>query len=230
MTSSFRPDFGLTARDYGRHRAGFPPQLVSHLYRHGIAFPGQDVLDVGTGTGALARLCAQAGARVTGLDPAGPLLEQARELDREAGVESDYRVGTAEATGLPDASYDVVVLSRTLQALRRPAEVLAEIGRIGERCIVSVPNFGLWKHRVSLLVRGRMPMSRELPYPWFETPNIHLSTLADLEELFRVTGLRVEKRLLLDEQGRPLHAALAGLGRLGNLRAGAAAYLLTSTR
>ncbi|WP_442804175.1 class I SAM-dependent methyltransferase [Streptomyces luteogriseus] len=108
MTSSFRPDFGLTAQDYGRHRAGFPPQLLSHLYRHGIAFPGKDVLDVGTGTGALARLVAQAGARVTGLDPAGPLLEQARELDREAGVETDYRVGTAEATGLPDASYDVV--------------------------------------------------------------------------------------------------------------------------
>ncbi|GGV71644.1 hypothetical protein GCM10010228_29810 [Streptomyces massasporeus] len=72
MTGSFRPDFGLTARDYGRHRAGFPPQLVSHLYRHGIAFPGKDVLDVGTGTGALARLFALAGARVTGLDPAGP--------------------------------------------------------------------------------------------------------------------------------------------------------------
>ncbi|MFF5310828.1 class I SAM-dependent methyltransferase [Streptomyces massasporeus] len=84
--------------------------LASHLYRHGIALPGKGVLDVGTGTGALARLFAQAGARVTVLDPAGPLLDQARELDREAGVETDCRVGTAdcrvgaaEATGLPDA-------------------------------------------------------------------------------------------------------------------------------
>ncbi|MFF5370624.1 class I SAM-dependent methyltransferase [Streptomyces sp. NPDC013187] len=139
MTSSSRPDFGLTAQDYGRHRAGFPPQIITHLYRHGIAFPGKDVLDIGTGTGALARLFAQAGARVTGVDPAAPLLEQARELDGEAGVHTDYRVGTAESTGLPDASYDVVAAGQCWHWFDAP-KAAAEITRLlrpGGRAVIA---------------------------------------------------------------------------------------------
>ncbi|MFD0386287.1 class I SAM-dependent methyltransferase [Streptomyces stramineus] len=108
MPQSFDPDFGLTADDYGRHRAGFPPELLIRLTARGVGLPGQTVLDVGTGTGSLARLFAQAGADVTGIDPAEPLLGQARELDRAAGVKIDYRTGTAEDTGMPDRSFDVV--------------------------------------------------------------------------------------------------------------------------
>ncbi|KOV94929.1 methyltransferase [Streptomyces sp. NRRL B-1140] len=139
MTSGFRPDFGLTAQDYGRHRAGFPPQIVTHLYRHGIAFPGKDVLDIGTGTGTLARLFAQAGARVTGVDPAAPLLERARELDREAGVRTDYRVGSAESTGLPDGAYDVVAAGQCWHWFDAP-KAAAEITRLlrpGGRVVIA---------------------------------------------------------------------------------------------
>ncbi|HET6560733.1 MAG TPA: methionine biosynthesis protein MetW [Marmoricola sp.] len=188
----------------------------------GLVPPGSRVLDLGCGAGELlSHLERGHGCTGTGVEiDEGSVLRAVRRGVPVIELDVDTMLGE-----FADASYDVVILSRTLQALRRPAEVLAQIGRIGERCVVSVPNFGLWKHRVSLLVRGRMPVSRELPYPWFETPNIHLSTLADLEELFAATGLRVEKRLLLDEQGALLGGRLGG--RLGNLRAGAAAYLLT---
>jgi SAM-dependent methyltransferase len=108
MPARSSPDFGLTAGDYRRHRAGFPPELMRRLRGFGIGTPGQRVLDLGTGTGSLARLFALSGAEVTGIDPAAALLEQARALDQEAGVRADYLVGTAEETGLPDARFDVV--------------------------------------------------------------------------------------------------------------------------
>ncbi|MGV9879613.1 class I SAM-dependent methyltransferase [Streptomyces sp. NPDC003006] len=108
MSTEFRPDFGRTAEDYTRHRAGFPPRVVERLEGTGVPVRGRDVLDVGTGTGSLGRLFALAGARVTGVDPAAPLLEQARELDREAGVTTRYEVATAEDTPFADASFDVV--------------------------------------------------------------------------------------------------------------------------
>ena len=184
----------------------------------GLVPAGSRVLDLGCGEGELLSHLFESGCTGTGV-----------EIEDEAVVRAIRRgvpvieldVDT-ELSEFADDAYDVVVLSRTLQALRRPADVLGEIRRIGRRCVVSVPNFGLWKHRASLAVRGRMPVSRELPYPWFETPNIHLSTLPDLEELFAARDLTVETRVLLDEQGR----RLAG-DRLANLRAGAAVYLLT---
>jgi methionine biosynthesis protein MetW len=184
----------------------------------GLVPPGSRVLDLGCGEGELlAHLFGERGCTGTGV-----------EIDDEAVVRAIRRGVPVievdvddELTEFADDSYDVVVLSRTLQALSRPDHVLAEIQRIGRRSVVSVPNFGLWKHRASLALTGRMPVSRELPYPWFRTPNIHLSTLVDLEELLASLGMAVESRLLLDEEGRPLRSE-----RWGNLRAGGAVYVL----
>jgi SAM-dependent methyltransferase len=100
-------DFGRTAEDYARHRAGFPAALFDRLGEMGVGRPGEDVVDVGTGTGTAARGFAARGCRVIGIDPSTDLLGQARQLDTEAGVGVDYRVATAEATGLADASVDV---------------------------------------------------------------------------------------------------------------------------
>ncbi len=101
-------DFGKTADDYTRHRAGFPDRLFDRLAAFGIGKPGQRVLDLGTGTGSLARGFARRGAEVTGLDIAPEMLAAAAELAAAEGLEVDFREGGAEATGLPDSAFDVV--------------------------------------------------------------------------------------------------------------------------
>jgi SAM-dependent methyltransferase len=101
-------DFGKTVADYARYRAGFPPELFERLAHMGLGLPGQKLLDLGTGTGALARVFAKAGCNVTGLDPSVELLTKAREMDAEVNVAVSYIEGTAEKTGLPNAAVDVV--------------------------------------------------------------------------------------------------------------------------
>ncbi|WP_433858361.1 class I SAM-dependent methyltransferase [Streptomyces kronopolitis] len=108
MTDKLSPEFGLTAADYAAHRAGFPAELMHRLHRRGIGLSGQRVLDLGAGTGALGRLFARAGAEVTGLDRSEALLAQAAQLDAREGLGTAYRAASAEDTGLPDASFDVV--------------------------------------------------------------------------------------------------------------------------
>ncbi|MBW8011760.1 MAG: class I SAM-dependent methyltransferase [Chloroflexi bacterium] len=101
-------DFGLTAQDYAEHRAGFPDSLFERLTDFGIGTVGQKIVDLGTGTGSLARGFALRGCRVIGIDPAEDMLAHARALDLEAGLSIEYQVATAEATGLPSASAQVV--------------------------------------------------------------------------------------------------------------------------
>jgi SAM-dependent methyltransferase len=106
--SACSPDFGRTASDYARHRAGFPPELLDRLAALGLGAQGERIVDLGTGTGSLARLFAQRGCEVTGVDVAAPLLEQARQQDRDAGVQVTYVEGPAEVTGLPAGAFDLV--------------------------------------------------------------------------------------------------------------------------
>ncbi|HLN41225.1 MAG TPA: class I SAM-dependent methyltransferase [Acidimicrobiales bacterium] len=101
-------DFGKTADDYAAHRAGFPRALFARLAAMGIGRSGQRLLDLGTGTGTLARGFARRGAKVTGIDPAEPMLRKARRLSQDEGVQVDYRVGRAEDIDSPDGAYDVV--------------------------------------------------------------------------------------------------------------------------
>ncbi|MFN8471661.1 MAG: methyltransferase domain-containing protein [Anaerolineae bacterium] len=102
-------DFGLTADDYARHRAGFPDSFFDAVASRGIGVPGQRVVDLGTGTGTLARGFARRGCQVVGIDPSESMLAQARRLSEQEGLVVDYSQGVAEATGLADESADVVV-------------------------------------------------------------------------------------------------------------------------
>lgn len=104
----FTADFGKTADDYARHRAGYPDWLFERLMRRGLARPGMRALDLATGTGHLARGLAQRGLRVTGIDIAPEMMEAAKALDAAQGLEIDYIVGKAEETGLPAESFDLV--------------------------------------------------------------------------------------------------------------------------
>lgn len=125
--NNFGADFGRTAEDYARHRAGYPDWLFERLMRQGIARPGMRALDLATGTGSLGRGLAQRGLRVTGLDLSAEMIAAARALDAAGGVMLDYVLGKAEDTGQPAATFDLVTAACCWHWFDRPkaaAEVL----------------------------------------------------------------------------------------------------------
>jgi SAM-dependent methyltransferase len=120
MNSQSPVQFGRTAADYRRHRADFPDAFFERMAAFGVGGSGQRLLDLGTGTGTLARGFALRGAVVTGLDPSAEMLAQARALDAEAGVAIDYVTASAEATGLDDTAFDVVTAGQCWHWFERP--------------------------------------------------------------------------------------------------------------
>jgi methionine biosynthesis protein MetW len=149
---------------------------------------GARVLDVGCGDGTLmALLKTEAQASVRGM-----------ELSQD-GVNACVAKGLSVVQGdadqdlalYPNDAFDVVVLSRTIQATRNPEEVLAQMRRIGRKAIVSLPNFGFWQVRLSLLLSGRMPITKGLPETWYQTENVHLCTLLDFETLAKDSGFAI---------------------------------------
>jgi methionine biosynthesis protein MetW len=113
------------------------------------------------------------------------------QLDLESGL-SLFR----------DGSFDTVILSETLQTIHRIEQLLREMLRVGREAVVSFPNFGHWSARLQVLL-GRMPVSEELPYEWYDTPNVHLCTTLDFEDLCRKLGVRIRERVAL-HQGRQI--------------------------
>ena len=97
----------------------------------------------------------------------------------------------------PDQAFDYVILSQTLQETRHPRKVLREMLRVGRRAIVAFPNFGHWRMRMSMLFSGRAPRTTLFPYEWYESPNIHILTVQDFEELAALESLVVERRYFL---------------------------------
>ncbi|MBU3730428.1 MAG: methionine biosynthesis protein MetW [Beijerinckiaceae bacterium] len=159
---------------------------------------GARVLDVGCGDGALLKTL----ITNRGVDARGIELSQ-------AGVNSCVAQGLSVIQGdadtdlaaYPDDSFDYAVLSQTLQATRNPRVVLEHLLRIGRRAIVSFPNFGHWRVRTSLLFGGRMPVTENLSYAWYETPNIHFCTIRDFVDLCDTIGAQIEDGVALNGHG-----------------------------
>lgn len=149
--------------------------------------PGSRVLDLGCGDGALlAHLCAHRGCSGYGIEIAD---DNVLACTRR-GV-NVIQLNLEEGLALfDDASFDVVLQLDTLQHLRNTEKMLRETARVGRLGIVSFPNFAHWQNRFSIL-RGRMPVTKTLPYQWYDTPNIRVGTHADFEVLARKNGLRV---------------------------------------
>jgi methionine biosynthesis protein MetW len=151
------------------------------------------VLDLGCGDGSLmAYLRRERGATGYGIeiDDAGVLACIGNGTNV---LQSDLESGLA---GFDDASFDCVILSQTLQAMRHTEAIVNEMLRVGRQAIVTFPNFGHWTHRLQIL-RGRMPVSSSLPYEWYDTPNIHLCTVADFDAFLAQRRCVVENRVVL---------------------------------
>ena len=171
---------------------------------------GARVLDLGCGTGALlAWLAAHKGVNGSGLeiDP----LNISTCIER--GVNVLEQNLDDDLSAFETGGFDVVVMTETLQAVRRPDRVLEEMLRIAPRGIVTFPNFAHWRIRAQLALRGRMPMNDALPHAWYDTPNIHLCTFDDFETLCSDTGIRINARTVVDRdyRSRPLLDALPNL-------------------
>ena len=160
--------------------------------------PGSRVLDVGCGDGALLEHL----VRTKGMDGRSIEISQ-------TNVNAYVTHGLAMMQGntdndlvdYPAQVFDAVILSQTIQATEKPKAVMDHLLRIGRRTAVSLPNFGFWKVRLGLLMGGRMPRTQQLGYAWWETPNIHLCTLADFVDLTRECGAAIVEAHALDEHG-----------------------------
>lgn len=171
-------------------------RVIAELIR-----PGSRVLDVGSGDGELLDLL----AREKQVDGRGLEISQ-RGVNESVARGLPVIQGDADSdlSYYPDKGFDYVILSQTLQATRNPKLVLNELLRIGERAIVSFPNFGHWRVRLSLLLKGRMPVTKDLPYSWYDTPNIHFCTIRDFVALCDEVGAKVESAAAMDASGKKI--------------------------
>ncbi len=160
--------------------------------------PGTRVLDVGCGDGALLDLLMSeknVDGRGIEIEPENVALCVARGL---SVIQGD---ADSDLAGYPDQCFDYVILSQTLQATRAPRDVVQHMLRIGRKVIISIPNFGHYEVRLSLMVNGRMPVSEKLPYQWYDTPNIHFCTIADFVHLAKELHASVDRAVALDSAG-----------------------------
>jgi methionine biosynthesis protein MetW len=155
---------------------------------------GARVLDLGSGDGTLLTALQQHGVTGYGLEIDNSQIANC--------IKSGINVIQADLDqGLPqfaDQSFDYVILSQTLQAVKRPDFLLDEIIRVGKQAIIGFPNFGYWQCRLQLAFNGQMPISKTLPNQWYDTANIHLCTINDFEQICTDKSIHIKQRSIVD--------------------------------
>ena len=155
------------------------------------------VLDVGCGDGTLMEyLKINQQNDVRGLEPKKDLVQKCISKGLSV-IEGDAE---KELVQFPDNSFDYAVLSQTLQAFLNPEEVLKQLLRIGKQTIVSIPNFGHWKVRMHLLFKGTMPVTKNLPDEWYNTPNLHMCTIKDFFNFCNNKNIKIDRSLCLTNE------------------------------
>lgn len=174
------------------------------------------VLDLGCGDGRLLKKLSDKGCHTLGIEINPEKFNHCLQLGLNV-IEQNMDEGLEN---FPDASFDVVILSQTLQALHHPDRVLEETLRIGKEAIVAFPNFGNWRARFYLGLKGKMPVSKFMPYNWYDTPNIHFCTIKDFEQLCRERNIKILDKAVTSDDKK-----LAGLSEaFPNIFASTAIY------
>ncbi len=206
--------FGIAAPRPGR-AARHDFAAIAQWIRHGA-----HVLDLGCGDGTLLRSLRETRAA----NGYGIEIDDAKIVasvrNGVSVIQSNLESGLS---GFESHSFDYVILSQTLQAVRHTEDLLKEMLRVGREGIVSFPNFGYWRLRAQIFLGGRMPVSRNLPYEWYNTPNVHLFTIADFDSFCATRGIRVLERVVMNEQGERISV-------LPNLLGAVAVYRLDAGR
>ena len=180
------------------------------------------VLDIGCGEGGLIKqLEDNIQANTHGIE-LSPDLTRKAIADGLSVVQGDAEKDLDQYS---NQSFDYVILSQTLQAMIKPRNVLNELLRIGRKAIVSFPNFGHLRIRLQLLLSGKMPVTKDLPYAWFETPNIHFFTIKDFQDLCKKLNIIIEKSIALTSNGKQFEIK-SGISR-ANLFTSEAIFLLS---
>ncbi len=187
--------------------------------------PGARVLDIGCGDGALLEHLVQ----TKNVDGRGIELNQpAVKACVNRGLSVIQGDADQDLHNYPTQAFDYVVLSQTLQATHNPKDVLEHLVRIGRSAIVSFPNFGHWRVRWQLLIRGRMPRTDTLADAWHQTANIHPCTIRDFVALCRELGIRIDEQIFVDRRGRPRR--IYGGGSFTNVLADTSVFRLTHSK